>query len=236
MTSRACFANFARRLNEVDRVIVMFFYARCDGKDIRVKDDVFSGEPYFFSENSESTLADLDLAVFGVGLTHFIKRHNHDGRAVSEAGSRLLPERLFAFLHGNGVDDRLALNAFQASLDHLPFGRVDHDRDTGNVRLGGDQVQKGAHGLGAIQHAFIHVYVDHLRAALDLLSRNLNGIRVTTFGDHFPETRRTCHIGTFTNVHKRLGSCNCHFLVFPASSGQLPSTTEGNPSAGRLYQ
>ena len=52
----------------------------------------------------------------------------------------MFKEDLLSFFQGDGIHDALSLHAHQAFLDHFPFGRIDHDGYTGNIRFGGDQV------------------------------------------------------------------------------------------------
>ncbi len=60
----------------------------------------------------------------------------------------------------------------------LPLGAVDHDRHAGDVRLGGDQLEEGGHRLVRVEQALVHVDVDDLRAVLDLLARDLDGLGI----------------------------------------------------------
>ncbi len=69
-------------------------------------------------------------------------------------------------------DDAAALNTFQASFDHFPIRAVNHDRHASNIRLRGDVMQKCGHGLLGIEHSFVHVDVDNLRAVFELLPRH----------------------------------------------------------------
>ena len=43
----------------------------------------------------------------------------------------------------------LALNAFEAGFDHREFRGIDHHRHAGDVRLGGDEIEKIDHRLFA---------------------------------------------------------------------------------------
>ena len=129
-----------RAFDEVDGVVIVFIDPGRDGEHVGVEDDVFRRKADFINEQAVGPFAD-DLAAFQrVGLALFVKCHDDDGRAVTAAQARLAQEGLFAFLHGNGVDDRLALHALEPGFDHAPLAAVDHDRHARDIRLGCDQV------------------------------------------------------------------------------------------------
>ncbi len=115
----------------------------------------------------------------------------------------MLLELLDAFLHRDRVDDALALDALEARLDHFPLGGVDHDRHAGDVRLAGNQIEEGHHGLLRIQHAFVHVDVDHLGAGLDLLQRDFQRLGVVVLADQASEFGRTGDVGALTDVDEQ---------------------------------
>ena len=114
----------------------------------------------------------------------------------------MVQEGLLALLQRDRVDQRLALHAFQARLDHLPFRTVDHDGDAGNVRLGGDEVEIFRHRLGGIDEALVHVDVDDLRAVRHLVARDVERGRVVAGRDQLAEFRRTGDVGTLADVHE----------------------------------
>ena len=147
MYARQTLPDLARGLDEGDGIIVMLLDPGRDGEDIGIENDVFRRKAQLIDKDVIGALAYLDLALFRVGLALLVERHHHHGRAIGEAGPRLLAETLLAFFQRDGIDDGLALHAFQARLDHLPFGAVDHDRHAGNIRLGGDEIEEGDHGL-----------------------------------------------------------------------------------------
>ena len=112
----------------------------------------------------------------------------------------MVAERVFAFLHRDRVDDRLALHAFQAGFDHLPFRRVDHDRHARDIGLGRDQVQEADHGRFRIEHRLVHVDVDDLRAVFDLLACDGERFVELVVEDHARERLRSRHVGPFADV------------------------------------
>ena len=56
-----------------------------------------------------------------------------------------------------------------------PLRAVDHDRHLGDVGLGGEQVQEPRHRLLAVDQAGVHVDVEDVGAALDLLAGDGEG-------------------------------------------------------------
>ena len=85
---------------------------------------------------------------------------------------RLVQEIGLAFLEADRVDDGLALHALEAGFDHRPLRAVDHHRHARDLGLGGDVVQELGHAGFRIQHAFVHVDVDDVGAAADLVERH----------------------------------------------------------------
>src|SRR5690606_26099128 len=77
---------------------------------------------------------------------------------------------------------------------------IHHDRHTGDVRLGGDEVDEFAHGSHAVDEAFVEVDVDHLRAVLHLLAGYAYGLLVVAILDQPPEKRAAGDIRALTDV------------------------------------
>src|SRR5690606_31029215 len=205
--------------DEVHRVVVVLLDTGGDGEDVRVEDDVFRREAHFVDQNVVAALADFLLARGGVGLARFVEGHDHHGRAVALAQPGVLLELLDAFLHRDRVDDALALDALEARLDHFPLGRVDHDRHAGDVRLAGNQIEEGHHGLLRIQHAFVHVDVDHLGAGLDLLQRDFQRLGVVVLADQAGEFGRTGDVGALTDVDEQRVAVDGEGLQAPQATG-----------------
>ena len=118
MRVREIFPDPARRLDEVDAVIVVFLKARRDRENVRIEDDIFRREADLLDENVVGAFADFGLALIGVGLSGFVERHHHHGRAVPARDAGFVQEFLLAFLERDRVHHRLALQAFQPGLDH----------------------------------------------------------------------------------------------------------------------
>ena len=162
-------------LDEVDRVVVVFFDAGGDGENVRVEDDVFGRKADLVDQDAVGARADFNLALIGVSLAFFVESHHHRGGAIAAHQLGLAFELGLAFLHRNRVDDALALDAFQTGFDDAPFRAVDHDRNARDLGLAGEQIQEAHHRRLAVEHRLVHIDVDDLGAVLDLLARNGQG-------------------------------------------------------------
>ena len=200
---RQVLADPARRLDEVDAVIIVLFKAGRDRKDVGIEDDVFRREVELVDKDVIGALADLGLARERIGLADLVERHHDNGGAVATRDLGLVDELVDAFLHRDRVHHRLALNAFQAGFDHVEFGRVDHHRDAGDVRLGGDEIEEGDHRGLRVQKPFIHVDVDDLRAVLDLVAGDLQSGGVVSGGHQLAEFRRAGDVGALADIDER---------------------------------
>ncbi len=86
------------RLDEIERVAVVLLHARRDRENVGIEDDVFGGEADP-GEQVVGARADLDLALFGVGLALLVEGHDHHRGAIVQALAGVVEERLLAFLH-----------------------------------------------------------------------------------------------------------------------------------------
>ena len=190
-------------LDEVDPVGRVLLDAGRHREDVGVDDDVFGRVADLVDKDPVCRGADLASARQVVGLALLVEGHDDDGGAVFAAEPGVLDERLDAFLHGDRVDDRLALDGLEAGLDDLPLGRVDHDRDPADVRLAGHQLEEAVHGRDPVDHSFVHVDVDDLSAGLDLLPGDGEGGAVVAGLDEFAEARRTGDVGPLADVDEQ---------------------------------
>ncbi len=197
------FPDPAGGLNEIHRVVVVLVNAGGNGKNIRVKNNVLGREAHFVDQNAIGTFADFFLARRGIGLTIFIKRHYDHRCTILATKSGALNELFFAFLQTDGVDDRLALNAFQPGFNHGPLGGVDHHRHPSNIGFAGNQIEKAHHGFLGVQHCLIHIDVDHLGAALDLLQGDFECSGVILFHDQTLELGRAGNVTALTHVDEQ---------------------------------
>ena len=189
-----------RGLNEIDRVVVMLLDARGHGQHIGIENYVLRREADLPGQDPVGAPADLHLAFQGVGLTRFVKGHDHDRSPVPLDQPGIVCERLLALFQTDRVHHGFALHALEARLDHRPLGAVDHDWHAGDIRLRGDQAQELHHRLFRIQHGFVQVDIDELRAAHDLLPRDGQGGLVLAAQYQLGEHGGAGDVGPFPDV------------------------------------
>ncbi len=199
--ARTAFLDQRQRLDEVQRVAVVLGHAGRDGQHVRVEDDVLGRETDAGQQVVGAT-ADRHLALDRVRLPLLVEGHHHGARAVRHDPAGPVEELLLALLQADRVDHALALHAFQAGLEHRPLRAVDHDRDPGHLGLGRDQVQEGRHRLLGVQQVGVHVDVQQVRAAADLLQRHVDRGLVVVALDQPAELGRPGHVGPLTDHHE----------------------------------
>ncbi len=198
----------------------MLLDARRDGQDVGVEDDVLGLEAGLLGEQLVGAAADFHLALERVSLAEFVERHDHSRRAVLADEPRLLEKRFFAALQADRVADALALHAFQARLQHRPLGAVDHDRNAGDLGLGGDEVEEADHRGLRVQQVRVHVHVQQVGASADLLQRDLHGAREVAAFDEAAEADRTGDVGALADHHEARIGPDLERLE-PAEAGSL---------------
>ena len=165
-----------------------------DGQDVGIENNVGRRESDFFCQQFVRSLADPDLIFAGGRLTGFVKRHHDHGRAVATNQLRPLQKLGFAFLQADAVDDALAVNALQTGFEDLPVRAVDHDGHTNIVVV--QQPQEFLHAARPVEQSFVHVDVDDLRTAFDLIASNADRFVDTCLRERVAETcvirRRWC--------------------------------------------
>ena len=205
------------RFEEVEAIAVMLLDPGRHGENVGVENDVL-GRIADVRQQVVSPRADFDLALLRIGLARLVERHDDHRGPVIHAFARMVQKRVLAFLHADGIDDRLARHAFQPGLDHAPFGTVDHHRDPCDIGFRGDQLEEGRHRLFGVQQAFVHVDVDHLRTVFHLLARDFDGGFVIVRHDQFLEPGGSGHIGAFADVDEPGGGFVAHDLKVRSSA------------------
>ncbi len=216
----------------------MLFNTGRHGEDIRVEDDVFRRETHLFGENFVGSAANFDFTRAGIGLPLLIKGHHHHCRAVATQKLRMMNKGFHALFHRNRVDDAFTLNALQPFFDNLPFGGVDHDWYTGNIRLTGNQAEETHHRRFGVEHPLIHIDINNLRAAFYLLTGDIQRFAVFLFFDQALKFGRAGDVSTFADVDKQAIVANVQRLQAGKAAGdrdirQLARRQTGNGAAHR---
>ena len=202
----------AHRVDEVAAVCIVGVDAGGDGEDVGVEDDVLRRQAGFLHQQAMAAPHDGLAAFQRIRLPVLVEGHHHHRGAVALAQPRLFQERGLAGLEADGVDDALALHAAQAGLDHAPIAGIDHHRHPGDVRFAHGEMQEPAHGGHAVGHAFVHVHVDDLGAALHLLPRHVQR-RGEIVGFHqTAKLGRTRHVGALADVDEERFAVDAHRL------------------------
>src|SRR5262245_64821626 len=136
-----------RRLDVVDRVVVVLFEAGRNRQDVGIEDDVGRVETGLLHQQFVRALADLDFPRDRVGLAGLVERHDDDASAITMNRPGFLQEVRLPFLQTDRIDDAFALDALQPGLEHRPLRAVYDDGNPGDLRLGCDVVQKRRHRL-----------------------------------------------------------------------------------------
>ena len=199
----------ANGLDVGNRVAGVLFDAGADGEDVRVEDDLVGGEAGLLGQEPVGAPADLELALDRVGLAGFVEGHDDDCRAVAAGQPSLAQELLLAFLERDRVHDRLAADAAQPGLDDRPLGRVDDDRDAGDGRLRGDEVQEVGHRRFRVEQGLVHVHVDGLGARLHLAAGDLERAVEVAFDDLAGEQARSGHVRPLADVDEEAVRGRC---------------------------
>ena len=192
-------AQLPHRLDESHAVRVVLFDAGGHGEHVRIEDDVGRIEAGVVDQDVVRARADGDLALDAVRLPLLVEGHHDHRGAVAPDERGLLAELLLAFLERDRVDDRFPLQALQPSLEHRPLRAVDHDRNPGDVGLGADEVEEVRHDLLGVEEAFVHVDVEDVRAAVDLLLGDGEGAFEVARFHELRELRRAGDVGALAD-------------------------------------
>ncbi len=204
----------ARGLDEGHRVVVVLLDPGAHREDVGIEDNVLGREAHALRKQPVGALANREFALGRLGLARLVEGHDDGGRAIAQDAPRMLKEGLFAFLHADRIDDGLALHAFEARLDHRPFRAVDHHRHARNVGLRRDEMEEGGHRLLRVEKPLVHVHIEHVRAAFDLLARDAQRAIVVASLDELAELGGAGHVGPLAH-HNELLARACHASTIP---------------------
>ena len=178
----------------------MLLHSSPNGEDIGIEDDVFRRKTDFFRQKTVRTFTDSHLVIAVCGLTRLIERH-HDGRCTIPADQPSLFEKfLFAFLQTDAVDDALSVTTLESGFNHVPVRAVDHDGNANVLVM--QQPQIAFHALRAVQKTFVHVHINDIGSAFDLILCDTDRLVVLFLPNQPSELPRPGHVRAFTNVQK----------------------------------
>ena len=191
------------RVEELDGVAVVLGDAGGDGEDVRVEDDVLGRKARPFGQQPVGAPADGDLAGGIHRLSLLVERHHDDGGAEPADPAGGGEEGLFTVLERQRVDHPLAGKRAEPGLDDLEARAVHHDREPRDVGLHGDQPQEPAHGGLGLEEALVHVHVEQVGAARDLVPRHGDRRFEPVVPDQAGEAARTGHVGALAHHQER---------------------------------
>ncbi len=197
---RAFLLDLPGRLDEVDGVVIVLFYARGDCKNVGVEDNILRSEAHFLGENAVGTLTNFHFAFRGIGLALLVKSHDDGSCAVTPYELSLLNEGLLAFFHGNGIHDAPALHALQPRLDNRKLRGVDHNRQLGDLGFRHYQMEKLYHSLLGVEQPFVHIDVNDLRPVFHLLLCHAQRFVEFAVLDEAGKLAGTGDVGAFPHV------------------------------------
>ena len=221
------------RFDEIQAVARVFLQPGGDRKNVRIENDVVRCEAGLLRQQVVGALAHRDAPLERVGLTLLVEGHDDHRGAVLAHQARLAQEFRLAFLHADGIDDALALQALQARLDHAPFRGIHHYRHARDVGFGGSQAQESHHRLLRVEHPLVHVDVDDLRAVLDLLARHRQRLGVIARQDQAREGLRAGNVGALADVDEERACADVERLQ--AREAQHRGSLGGRPRAHAAY-
>ena len=119
---------------------------------------------HLFCQYFISTGTDFNLTFKSICLSFFIESHHYNGSSQFFYQTGMFYKYLLPFLQRNRIDNGLSLQAFQSGLNDFPLGRVNHNRYTGYVGFGHDQIQESSQsppGHPANRHPYLHQSPKH---------------------------------------------------------------------------
>ena len=128
-------ANPLRRTDKIHRITIVFRHAGGNSQHVRVKYYVMGIEAHTFRQQAISAGTDFHFPLVSVCLSAFVKSHHDDRRPEAFHLAGMCQKDLLSLFQGDGIDNAFALHTLQPRRDNVPFGRVNHDRHTGNLRL-----------------------------------------------------------------------------------------------------
>ena len=216
---RVAALELADRLDRLDRVPPGLLLAGRYREGQAVHDDVGQPDAPVAGQVLDQPGRHRQLPRGGAGLALLVDGERDHGGAVL-AHQRHHPgeprARAVAVLVVDRVDHRAAAEQFQAGLDHLRLGGVEHQRQRGR---GGQPADDLAHVAGAVPADVVDVHVQQVRAVPGLRPGDLHAV-VVAAGDHrIAESPGPVRVGPLADRQERGVLPERHVLVERRDAG-----------------
>ena len=172
------------------------------GKHIGIEDYVERIHPDLLSKNTICTLRNFYSSLVGSGLSLFVEAHHHHGSTIAHDIASMTHKHVLTLLERYGVDDTLALHAFESCGDDIPLGGINHNRYARYFGFACHEIEECGHLLARIKQTVVHIDVDHLRSVLHLLACDGESLIIFLFLDKSEELARTSHIASLAHIDK----------------------------------
>ncbi|MCY1521927.1 hypothetical protein D9M68_567660 [compost metagenome] len=187
---------------EIQGIAPVLIKPRSYRENVQVENDIGRFEFNHIDQDIIRSLHDLQSAGVIVGLSQLIKSHDDNRCTITLHQLCLADEGFFTLFKADGIDDCFTLQYLQTRLQDFPFGAVDHDRDTGNVGFGSNQVQEMYHSRLAIQQTVIHIYIQYLCATFYLVAGNIQCFGIFSLFDQAQKLLGARYICAFSYIDK----------------------------------
>ncbi len=137
---RKFFFDTPRCLEKIECISRVLLNSRCNGKNIRIENNILARKTNRIRKHIVCALTNRHSPLKSIGLASLIKSHHHDCRTVFHRKSSLTDKFFLTLFQTYRINDRLTLNALEPSLNNFPFRRIQHDRDSADIRLCCNQI------------------------------------------------------------------------------------------------
>mmetsp|Transcript_40315 Transcript_40315/g.34037 ORF Transcript_40315/g.34037 Transcript_40315/m.34037 type:complete len:307 (-) Transcript_40315:1461-2381(-) len=118
--TRANTDDFFSGLDEVHTVVVMLFHTSANSQDVEIENNIHRIEPHLGTNNQiVGALADAYFVFARRCLAFLVECHDDDGCSITLHELGVFDKKLFADLERDGIEETLALKAFETCNAHV---------------------------------------------------------------------------------------------------------------------
>ena len=169
----------------------MLLHPGADREHVRVEHYVLRWKANHIHKNVITALAYTNLLILGRGLPKLVESHHYYRRSVLLQQCCMLNKQSLSHLQRDTVHDGLALAPLQSSKHDLKLRRVQHKWNLSYLRLRHRYLHKLLHRHQPVQHAIVHIDVNHMCTIRDLLLSHIHRLHVLPSDDHLLECNRS---------------------------------------------